>query len=397
MAGFKLQNQLADHYLQCGYLRKEPTLFVRDTWNIELMFEMSCPVPGETIRVFWKDGEKILEGKVEEIKVDDRHYVYKTVLGPLSEGQHIYQIGVVNEAESTTRLLRQYSLTHPKGNNSTLRIAAVSDNQFGLKTYSRVLREVVRHQHIDYMLHAGDAVQDFENLQQWQTDFFAPLAHVGLGQRVPLIYAHGNHDQDPDWIYAYTRSSTIPREPWYAFTMGGNPDGTGGMRWIVLDSNIDSPAQDKFLAQELASPASRRATFRIVVTHIPPYIEFWDPETWFNQGESSWGQFVRDRFVPMFEEHGVDLVISGHQHNYQRGQRNGIMYAIIGGAGGTLDFDRVQNWGMYEVTEAAFHYVILEMEPKDNTLRWRTFEVDGDIIDEFILSAKEEERSSSPN
>ena len=42
----------------------------------------------------------------------------------------------------------------------------------------------------------------------------------------------------------------------------------------------------------------------------------------------------KKRFVDL--EHGVDLVISGHYHSYQRGSLDGVAYTIIGGGGSNL-------------------------------------------------------------
>ena len=32
------------------------------------------------------------------------------------------------------------------------------------------------------------------------------------------------------------------------------------------------------------------------------------------------------------------LVVSGHAHAYERGEQSGVVYTIVGGAGGALDF-----------------------------------------------------------
>ena len=43
------------------------------------------------------------------------------------------------------------------------------------------------------------------------------------------------------------------------------------------------------------------------------------------------------RWVPLFERHGVDLVLSGHDHNYQRfAKHNGVRYVVHGGGGQEL-------------------------------------------------------------
>ena len=43
------------------------------------------------------------------------------------------------------------------------------------------------------------------------------------------------------------------------------------------------------------------------------------------------------QIAPLLEKYRVDLVISGHNHHLEFLQRNGVSYAIVGGAGGKLD------------------------------------------------------------
>ncbi|KAJ2013527.1 hypothetical protein IWW57_006060, partial [Coemansia sp. S610] len=95
----------------------------------------------------------------------------------------------------------------------------------------------------------------------------------------------------------------------------------------------------------------------------------------------------------LFRRHNVDLVVSGHQHNYQRGtvQRNPqsadpadtITYAIVGGAGGELDLERVESWNMYNVTYLGHHFVSLEVDSRQ--LRWLAKNKAGSIIDQFNI------------
>jgi hypothetical protein len=43
---------------------------------------------------------------------------------------------------------------------------------------------------------------------------------------------------------------------------------------------------------------------------------------------------VRDSFVPLFERHGVQLVLAGHDHDYERTQPiQGVTYIVTGGGG----------------------------------------------------------------
>ena len=48
-------------------------------------------------------------------------------------------------------------------------------------------------------------------------------------------------------------------------------------------------------------------------------------------------RFVQRHWVPLFERYDVQLVLSGHDHNYQRfAPRNGVTYVVHGGGGAKL-------------------------------------------------------------
>ncbi|CAG8589079.1 9643_t:CDS:2 [Ambispora gerdemannii] len=358
---FKFRNRLHNGgYLGCS-LRKQPMLFIEDTNRVLAVWESNCVLNNVKLRWYLqnhndndnnqKDVQIKNVGGMSDVLIpailDSTHNVYKAIIGPVPN-------------------------TLSQSINYPIRILAISDNQFGLSVFNQLLDGVVkRHPPPNFIIHAGDAVQDYDRLQQWQTDFYDPMTHHRLAQNAPLIYAHGNHDYDPSLEYPYTSSRL-----WYAYTIANT-------RWIVLDSNMDDPLQDTWLLSELQSQESRDAMFRVVIVHIPPFIEFWDPYAWHNKGEKHWGEFVRLRFVPLFQEFGVDLVISGHQHNYQRGSSNGITYTIIGGAGGELDYQRVEDWHIYDSVQKTYHYVTIEIW--DKTLKWVAHNIDGLVIDKFDL------------
>ncbi len=96
----------------------------------------------------------------------------------------------------------------------------------------------------------------------------------------------------------------------------------GDVELFVLDSNAPSSRQTAWLARALAASD---APWKIAVLHHPPY----------TCGKyRSEGVVVR-RWVPLFERYGVQLVLSGHDHNYQRfAPRRGVTYVVHGGGSG---------------------------------------------------------------
>ncbi|CAG8548059.1 5610_t:CDS:1 [Paraglomus occultum] len=393
---YKVKNYLYDTGLLSCSLRKEPIIYVLDTYNVVAVWESNCMM--ENVRLRWyreSNAVHVIHEMPDSIiptVIDNNHYVYKATIGPLRNvDTYRYEI-TYSKNNDNIILVAQYSFPFfpsiPSSNKTRqgrkkdkhklsypINIFAFSDNQFGLRVFNELVESAAaRHKQPHYILHAGDAVQEYKNLQQWQTDFYDPLTASYLGQQAPLIYAHGNHDYDPDLEYTYTGKAL-----WYSFKMANS-------WWIVLDSNMDDMKQDEWLENELASAESQSADFRVVIVHIPPFLEYWDPDSWHEKGEKHWGEFVRTRFVPLFRKYKVDLVISGHQHNYQRGDRDGITYAIIGGAGGSLDYDRVENYKFYVTEDKKHHYVLMELWPKK--IVCSAYSLDGVMLDKFLLRSR---------
>jgi calcineurin-like phosphoesterase family protein len=97
-----------------------------------------------------------------------------------------------------------------------------------------------------------------------------------------------------------------------------------GVQLFFLDSNAITTRQTAWLEQQLSAST---ATWKIALFHHPPYT---------CGGHSGATDVVRS-WVPLFESYGVQLVLSGHDHNYQRfAPRNGVTYVVDGGGGAGL-------------------------------------------------------------
>ena len=131
-----------------------------------------------------------------------------------------------------------------------------------------------------------------------------------LATGLPWRATWGNHD------IGGTSTATRLASPkrWYSFAQGP-------VRVIVLDGNQpSSSAQLAFLKRTLERA---KEPVRIVSIHQPPYTAgLHEPAT-----------TTQRLMVPLFRTHGVSLVLSGHNHSYERIVRDGITYIVSGGGG----------------------------------------------------------------
>lgn len=158
------------------------------------------------------------------------------------------------------------------------RIALFADNQFASVNFRQVVGTLLHpDQQLsvpDVVVHVGDAVQD-GTMQQWQTDFFDCLSPVL--PHAQLLYVCGNHDRfvggAPTGFHYLLHHNQ---------TKGWRRIKVGRTIWYLLDANVDSLEQDRWMEEMFQTPEHRQASFRMVLCHIPPFIEYWDPIPWFN-------------------------------------------------------------------------------------------------------------------
>jgi hypothetical protein len=83
----------------------------------------------------------------------------------------------------------------------------------------------------------------------------------------------------------------------------------GDVHFLCLDSNRYIDPNDAAMQRWMASDlSSTDAIWKFVVFHHPP----------FNVGNEHYEVQHMRMLAPLFERHGVDFVLSGHEHNYQR-------------------------------------------------------------------------------
>ncbi|KAJ2457693.1 hypothetical protein GGI03_006030 [Coemansia sp. RSA 2337] len=391
-------------------IRKLPMVYEHGHEHYYVVWETSCPANGYSLE-WWTDdvpGNRSSTShhfvKALYKMIDKSHHRYSVIIGPLGLATKVHY-----RTTSHSKATAQYSITR-RNETELTRVLVIADNQNGPAEFRKVLSGIRKHYGSnnvpDVILHVGDGLQDPRKLSDWQNQLFSPLEDGGGYQhRSPTVFAPGNHDHDkartPNNANLYTDmyhgilmtdglgDSVVVNGIYHRFF---HTTSLGSARVIVLDSECPSAEQSEFLERELQSEAFQSARFRIVAVHIPPYIEFWNPYTWNERGEKHWREHIRLEYDPLFRRHNVDLVISGHQHNYQRGtvQRDpqladsgSITYAIVGGAGGELDLERVENWKMYNVTYLDHHFVSLEVENRQ--LRWLAKNKAGTVIDQFNI------------
>ena len=249
----------------------------------------------------------------------------------------------------------------PTDDPPALRIAVagdVGDSGSRLELTAAAIGRLPGARPFDALLLLGDNVYPSGDPAQLPDTVFGPFADL-LDHGTELLAILGNHDE-PNGDAQLAALGMSGR--WWA-------EQRGDVLLVGLDSNrSDDPDQLAFLERTLRDTT---ATWKIVAVHHPPY----------SAGYQGSNEASREAFTPLFERHGVQLVLSGHDHDYQRSKTiNGVTYVVTGAAAGT------RRTGEADFTEVSFSwhsYVELGIYP--DRLVGRVMNQDNRVADEWVL------------
>lgn len=225
-----------------------------------------------------------------------------------------------------------YFQTNPTiGSDETVSFLVLGDCGTG-NNDQRAVRDaftnyLVGKKEINGILLLGDNAYDFGTDGQYQDAFFENMYEDIISNKT-LWPCPGNHDYYSG-ADASTQSGTYYNifAPPVAGEAGGYPSGTkayysftvGDVHFISLDSHDSSRdstgAQANWLKLDLAQNTS---LFTVVFFHHAPYTKGShnsDNPFPFIDGELP---EMREQIIPILERFGVDLVLCGHSHSYER-------------------------------------------------------------------------------
>lgn len=253
-------------------------------------------------------------------------------------------------------------------------IAAVGDSRDGYAVWAQIVDQL-RARSPDVVVFSGDAVTLGQQQREWD-EFFA--AGEPLFAQVPVVSAHGNHDINAPNYYA--QLAMPGDEENFSFDYGH-------AHLVVVN---DTPEQlddltgkiPTFLTADLAAHAS--APWLIVNHHRPVY----SAST--RHGSDT---TLRDTWAPIFDQAQVDLVLNGHDHDYERTKpmrgnqaqasaADGTIYVVSGGAGAELYENGSDFW---TETSASLHSATV-VRVRASQLSLEAFDETGAAVDAFTIA-----------
>lgn len=298
-------------------LAKGPYLQNAGPTAITIQYEMD--EPGEGIVRFGAGGAMDrqvaaqLHEKVEfpENPKDKRSplraaYLYRARLTGLRPGtEYQYQVLPMGGKGAAT-MLKMFRTFPEKADRVTF--IAYGDTRSNPKMHRAVAARFASHGPA-FILHSGDLVSRGDAPDLWGPQFFLPLADVI--DHVPLWPALGNHEGAAKNLLRYF---DLPAgRTWYSFDYGP-------VHVVVLEDNQEGPDVLTWLDADLAAS---KAPWKITMYHVPS----------FNFGGHR-SDAHRLTFLPLLVKHGVDVVVMGHSHLYERFVPLVPVAPAVGAAGG---------------------------------------------------------------
>jgi predicted phosphodiesterase len=232
----------------------------------------------------------------------------------------------------------------------------------------------------DFVLHAGDLVEapDDADWDAWFASFEPMLLAA------PFVPVLGNHEDNSTSYYAafsHPAGAGQNDERWWTLRWGDT---------LVVGLDTSATRADRILEQQAYAriQLSGPERWKFVVLHHPVFSSDADHNISYRFDEI---------YHPIFVETGVDLVFSGHSHNYERVERDGVVYLVLGGGGAVpLEFATARVEGSAAATDGHNFYARVSTTPDEVSVNIvsvaeataTTFvPTPGELLDSFVLCA----------
>ncbi|ABR31617.1 hypothetical protein SU69_09000 [Thermosipho melanesiensis] len=230
---------------------------------------------------------------------------------------------------------------YPRTNNT---IAVYGDSRWNDKIHGKIV-QLIENNRPSIVIHLGDMVNRGDNLREWKK-FFEITSSLRKNSYFQLV--KGNHE-NPDIYF----KKFFGYYNYYADYKG--------VRLIFLDLNGSVDFLKKYGNKN-----------SIVFIHYPIY----------TVGPHYKDNLNLSRLNDVIKQKGIKLVISAHDHNYQRFVVGRITY-IVSGGGGAFLYDKV----IYNEHLVSFykkhHFLLLKLI--GNSVEIKVIDLENKVLEEFSV------------
>ena len=250
----------------------------------------------------------------------------------------------------------------------SVRFAVIGDTGSGSAKQREVGSMMIQYHALfpfEFVLMMGDNMYGGEAPDDFVKKFSGPYKPL-LDNKVKFYATLGNHDQSLQVNY---ENFNMNGKEYYRFKKGN-------VAFYSLNSNYMDPKQVKWLEEELSRDTSE---WKVCFFHHPPY------SSAKKHGSDSQ---LREVVEPIFLKYGVDVVLTGHDHVYERIKPQKGIYYFVSGAGGKLRTGDIK--ATSPLTEKSFdrdmHFMLFEVA--GDQMYYQAISRTGDMIDSGVIARK---------
>jgi 3',5'-cyclic AMP phosphodiesterase CpdA len=258
---------------------------------------------------------------------------------------------------------------------TSVKFAVIGDSGRGSPEQHQVAEQMSRfreHFRFTFVLMLGDNIYEGPATpDDYRRKFEEPYGTL-LRDGVKFFAVLGNHD-DPRQV-AYPPFN-MHGQRYYSFAPPEDPVTrlTTPVEYFALDSTNLDRTQLAWLEQRLDKSD---ADWKIVFLHHPLYT---------SGRYRNASRVHRWALEPLLQRHGVNVVLSGHEHIYQRSAlQNNILYFVSGAAGSLRRGDAVQAPFIARSYDRDYHFMLIEIA-SDDALYFQVVSRTGETVDAGVM------------
>ncbi|HKN84150.1 MAG TPA: metallophosphoesterase [Pyrinomonadaceae bacterium] len=271
-----------------------------------------------------------------------------------------------NSAANSSSAASPVKLALPLKEGS-LRFAVVGDTGSGTQKQRDVGEMMVKYHAafpFEFVLMMGDNLYGSESPRDFETKFSEPYKKL-LDDKVKFYATLGNHDLPLQVNY---QNFNMNGKEYYRFKKGS-------VAFYSLNSNYMAKKQVEWLESELSKDTS---DWKVCFFHHPPYSSA--------KKHGSDNQ-LREVVEPIFVKYGVDVVLSGHDHVYERIKPQQGIYYFVSGAGGQLRAGDVKPSPFVEKAyDSDMHFMLFEVV--GDQMYFQTISRTGETVDSGVIARR---------
>ncbi|MBN3524261.1 phosphodiester glycosidase family protein [Paenibacillus apiarius] len=303
--------------------------------------------------------------------------VHKAVADGLEPGtEYVYRVG-----DGNGKVSKQGAFKTAEANGERTEFLFFGDsqasNEDGFKLWSDIAHKaVLDHPNFDFILQAGDMVEDGFKEKEWSMWF---KAAQDIFLRTTLVSVVGNHEvtgtrKNDDFLAHFNN----PQNGLESLKGSNYSFEYHNAHIAVLNSEYDLDEQKEWLRRDLAATGK---TWKIVTFHRGPY------------GSQYNSEHIRNAWTSAFDEFNVDLALNGHDHVYVRtyplrggkavAEGDGTTYVVGGSSGPKFYPVTPREWQLKVDGEQTQIYGAIEIVGGE--LKFTVKTIGDRLVDEFTL------------